>query len=403
MKIDPAELVCLVNVRAPSRHSSSIFDSFFENEYRTVRKRITTPAVTVHVKQLPGGAPASFGGGVGTYTLQTRLSKDSLKTHEAASLLVTVTGKGNVSLLEAPKISFPPDMEAYDVKTTSSVTPGSGGTSGSKTFEYPFIPRSYGEFEIPAVEYAYYDVNAGKYVTLRSNPLPVRVEKGRETGGGQGPAVVTPGVERRGVKNLGEDIRYITTRKPAFHGGKSFFGSVLYWALAGLLLLGAGLFWTLTRRVAARKADVAGTRNRRATRMALRRLTQAKEYLSKNLYSAFYEELHRALLGFASDKLNMNAEDLNKENISARLSEGGIPQETVDRFVGLLDACEYARYSPEGGNEAMASHYETAVEVISSIDTGMKGQKKETRKAAALLLAFLLMTPTTRPTTSLPR
>ncbi len=393
LKIDPAELVCLVNVRAPSRHSSSIFDSFFENEYRTVRKRITTPAVTVHVKQLPGGAPASFGGGVGTYTLQTRLSKDSLKTHEAASLLVTVTGKGNVSLLEAPKISFPPDMEAYDVKTTSSVTPGSGGTSGSKTFEYPFIPRSYGEFEIPAVEYAYYDVNAGKYVTLRSNPLPVRVEKGRETGGGQGPAVVTPGVERRGVKNLGEDIRYITTRKPAFHGGKSFFGSVLYWALAGLLLLGAGLFWTLTRRVAARKADVAGTRNRRATRMALRRLTQAKEYLSKNLYSAFYEELHRALLGFASDKLNMNAEDLNKENISARLSEGGIPQETVDRFVGLLDACEYARYSPEGGNEAMASHYETAVEVISSIDTGMKGQKKETRKAAALLLAFLLMTP----------
>ena len=141
LQIDPAEIVCLVNVQT-ARRGSSIFDSFFEDGYTTIRKRVTTPAVSVRVSQLPAGAPASFSGGVGEYTVTARLSKDSLKTHDAASLLVTVSGKGNISLLEAPKINFPPDFDVYDVKTTPNVD--KAGTTGSKTFEYPFIPRSGG-------------------------------------------------------------------------------------------------------------------------------------------------------------------------------------------------------------------------------------------------------------------
>ena len=177
--IDPAELVCLVNVRVNTQAATSIFDRFFQDEYRTIRKRVTTPSIKVKVNPLPAGQPASFGGGVGNFGISARLTTDNLKTHDAASLIITVSGRGNVALLEEPKVNFPPDFEVYDTKTTENTDKSTGGTSGSKSFEYPFIPRSHGDFTIDPVEYSYYDVNAGKYVTLRTEPLHIKVAKGK--------------------------------------------------------------------------------------------------------------------------------------------------------------------------------------------------------------------------------
>ena len=390
LQIDPAEIVCLVNVQT-ARRGSSIFDSFFEDGYTTIRKRVTTPAVSVRVSQLPAGAPASFSGGVGEYTVTARLSKDSLKTHDAASLLVTVSGKGNISLLEAPKINFPPDFDVYDVKTTPNVD--KAGTTGSKTFEYPFIPRSAGDFTVDPVKYSFYNVNTKRYATVATDSLRLRVAKAPGTestvvSGGQ-----TLVVDRKGVKNLGEDIRFIRTRNEGFRTGHNFLvGRPLYWGLIAALTALAVLFWLAFRKVAARRADVIGTKNRRATKMALKRLHLAGDFLGKGLQTAFYEELHRALLGFVSDKLTMDMADQTKENIAAALAERGISEGLAREFTDLLDACEYARYAPDAGHEAMNSHYQKAVDVITAIDSNMK---KPVSKAGAALLALLLLAPAT--------
>ena len=391
--IDPAELVCLVNVRRSS-HGNSIFDSFFDDNTMTVRKRVTTPAVHVHVNPLPSGAPATFGGGVGSFRISASLSKDQLKMHEATSLTVTVSGRGNVSLLEAPKVNFPADMDVYDTKTTENTDKTTGGTSGSKVFEYPFIPRSHGEFTIAPIEYSYYDVNAGKYETISTGPITFNVEKGdvAETQASTSQLVMP---DRKSVKNLGEDIRFIRTRQPSYKFRTVFFvDSLWYWVTAALILLVAGLLWYLMKGMEARRADVVGNKNRKATKMALGRLKMAAGYLQKNLYSAFYEELHKALLGFASDKMNIGAEDLSKENIAAMLKEAGVAEDLSAQFVALLDACEFARYSPDGGNEAMNTHYNEAVKVISSIDSVMKTHKKNTSAAKAMILIMsMLMIP----------
>ena len=388
LQIDPAEIVCLVNVRT-ARRGSSIFDSFFDDGYTTVRQRVTTPAVSVRVSPLPGGAPASFNGGVGEYTVSARLSKDSLKTHDAASLLVTISGKGNISLLEAPKINFPPDFDVYDVKTTPSVD--KSGTSGSKTFEYPFIPRSAGDFTMDPVKYSFYNVNTKRYATVATDSLRLSVAR---TPGAESAAV--PGgqtlvVDRKGVKNLGEDIRFIRTRNNGFSSGQNFLvGRPVYWVLLALLAALAGGFWLAFRKVAARRADVVGIRNRKATKMALKRLHLAGDFLGKGLQTAFYEELHRALLGFVSDKLTMDMADQTKENIAAALTARGISEGMAKEFTDLLDACEYARYAPDAGHEAMNTHYQKAVDVITAIDSNMK---KPVSKGGAALVALLLLLP----------
>lgn len=380
MAIEPAELVCLVNVRAPST-GGSIFDSFFQDEYQTVRKRVTSQAHTVHVSAVPGGAPASFGGGVGTFKMTASLTRDSLRTHDAASLMITVSGKGNVALLEAPKVEFPVDFEVYDVKVTETAT--------SKTFEYPFIPRSHGDFVLGPVEYSYYDISSGKYVTLQSDPMPIKVSRGAEPESSTGAGQLVQGPGRKDVLSLGSDIRHIATAAPKLHRkGTGFAGSLIFWLLAALLCLMAAAAYFILRKITARRADVVLSRKRAANKMARRRLSLAGDYLGKNLYSAFYEELHKALLGYVSDKLGMDASEMSKDNISATLLEKGVQDGLVSDFIGLLDACEFARYSPDAGHDAMNSHYEGAVAVISNMDECMKRTHKPASVAVVLLLVL---------------
>ena len=390
LTIEPAEIVCLVNVRTQRARTGSIFDDFFENDYVTQRQRVSTPALNVKVTALPGGAPAGFSGAVGEYGVSAKLSKDALQTHDAASLIVTVTGKGNVSLVEAPKLDFPPDFEVYDVKATSATD--KSGTNGSKTFEYPFIPRSPGDFVLSPVRFSYYDVKNHRYATALTDSLRLTVERG--AAGAAQPAQDGAGtltVDRKGVKNLGEDIRFIKTKTSLSEDKGFFVGKPGYWILAALLLLAAAAVWLSLRKLAARRADVAGSRNRKATREALKRLKLAGDFLGKNLYTAFYEELHRALVGFVADKLTMDVADQSKENIAAALSARGVAPDTVTAFTDLLDACEYARYAPDAGHEAMNAHYQQAVSVITAIDASMK--KGVSAAPAATLLALLLMLP----------
>ena len=382
--VDGAELVCLVNVRTQRAPTGSIFDDFFQDDYQTIRKRITTQPVKLHVNALPAGAPASFGGGVGSFKMSAALTRDSLLTHDAASLRITVTGTGNTSLLEAPKVSFPPDFEVYDVKTSDM--------SGGKVFEYPFIPRSHGDFTIGPVEYSYFDLASRKYVTLRSQAMSIRVGKGVDTGGGTAGGQLVQGSRAKDVRDLGSDIRFISTKPGSLASvGHFFTGSPAFWILTVLLLALAAVAGFALRGLAARRADVVGSKNRGATKMARKRLAQAGSFLQGNLYTAFYEELHRALLGFVSDKLNLDAADLSKENISARLVENGVAEGLAADFTGLLDACEFARYAPDAGHEAMNTHYEKAVSVISAIDDSMRRVPR--KGAAAALLALLLLLP----------
>ena len=381
--ISPAELVCLVNVRVNSP-GASIFDGFFD-DYRTIRKKVTSKPVAVNVSPLPSGAPASFAGGVGTFSISAKVSKDSLKTHEAASLLVTVTGRGNVSLLQSPLVVFPPDMEVYDTKVSEKID--KSGLAGSKYYEFPFIPRSHGDFVIEPVQYAYYDVNARKYVTLKTEPLTIHVARGNET---ESAGVVVPGVSRKDVKTLNSDIRFIYIKNPQLEEQGSFFvGTGVFWCILAGLFVAAALLWATFRRLAARKADVAGTRNRKATRLALKKLSLASSFLKQNLHAAFYEELHKALLGFVADKLDIPVAGLSRDGIASALEESGVYGAHIAAYLGILDACEYARYAPDSGNEAMKKHYDAAVEVISSIDSNMKTKRKSSPKHLALLLALM--------------
>lgn len=389
LNIDPAELVCLVSQATRHAPTGTIFDQFNDTQYITVRKRLSTSAHTIHVSALPAGAPDSFYGGVGKYSIKASVSKDSLRTHDAASILVTVSGRGNVSLLDAPSFPLPPDFEAYDVKSSSDTD--RTGTSGSRTFEYPFIPRSSGNFVLPPLEYSYFDPDAHRYVTVSTDSLKINVAR---TPGQEQETISNGGTltkDRQDVKNLGEDIRFIRTRTSLDEPRPFFSGSRNYWIIAAILLVISAILFFIFRKVAGMRADVEGSRKRKATSMALRRLREAGDFLKKDLYTAFYESLHRSLLGFVSDKLSMDMASQTKENIEQAMIDRGVKADVASRFTALLDACEFARYAPNAGHDAMDSHYHEALEIITLIDSSMK--KPASKPAASALAVILLLLP----------
>ena len=361
--IDPAEIVCLIQVRDNSP-ATSFFDDFFDT-YQTVRKRVASEAVTVRVKPLPGGAPASFTGGVGKFDMKVALSTDSLKAHEASSLTVTVSGDGNFNMLEAPDVTLPPEFESYDVKKTDGYKAGPDGFTGKKVFEYPFIPRSYGSFTLPGVEFSYYDVSAGRYRTLKAPQMKVEVAKGNAAG----PTVVQPGINKQGVKTIGEDIRYIAVDgsglKPA---GRSIAESpFMYIVPVAIAVLSAAVAFVIERR---RKllGNAAAIRNRRARKAARFRLRNADAFLREGRPADFYRELHRAVYGYIADKLMLPVSDLSRDRITMELRSAGVGDRTAGDLLSLLDTCEQAIYSPENQWGDAKSAYTLAENVISHIE-----------------------------------
>lgn len=364
LTIDPSELVCLLQVRAEQTGPRSIFDDFFSS-YQTIRKRVTSEPVTINVSALPAGAPTSFTGGVGSFRLSAGFDSDSVAAHEATSLKITISGTGNINLVDAPKVQLPADFEAYDVRKTENISTGESGSTGTLTFEYPFIPRAPGVFDIDPVEFTYYDVQAGRYRTLSSGPLRLKVGEGTRTDA----AVIPSGVSKRSVESLGEDIRFISTTPRLKKAGRMMVSSPAMLIIPIVIVLAAAAVWVLLNRSIARRSDVAGTRNRKALKVARARLKNASAFLKQGLYSAFYEELHKALHGYISDKLMLPVADLTRERIGEELRSRGKDEAVVQALSDILDACEYARYAPASGSEAMEKHYEQAVKVISEIES----------------------------------
>ena len=369
IKIDPSEIVCVIQVRN-TRRGQSLLDEFFDS-YQTVRKRVLAPAVTVNVSELPAGAPGTFKGAVGKFSISAGIGKESVKAHDAVSVFITITGEGNINLLEAPRVTFPPDFEVYDAKITDNSRSTGGTFSGSKTFEYPVIPRSHGDFTIDPVEFSYYDINSKRYITIRSEPLQLKVERSTDlTAPG---ASYTPGTHRRAVESLGRDIRYIRTAVPAWRSkGKYLTGSYLYFVVLILILAVTWIVYVVLNKRREHMSDVIRVRNSKANKIARIRLKTAGVLLKQQLFEAYYEELHRALWGYIADKLGLSQADCSRERITEMLRERNVETDLIQNYTDLIESCEYARYAPDPGQMEKERIFDMAVKAISKMEQALK-------------------------------
>ena len=333
-----------------------------------LKKKITTPALTINVSPLPN-KPADFSGAVGKFTLSSSISTQEVDANEAVTLKISVKGSGNMKLIATPEVNFPKDFDTYDAKVNDNFQLTRTGLAGNKDFEYLFVPRHAGTYDIPAVKFTYFDTEARTYKTLTTEPYTIKVNKGK---GGAGQSVSNYSGQQQDVQQLNQDIRFIKTGDVALHQqGDTFFGTWKYWAAYLLPFLLFVLFIVMGRKRMKTNANVALTRGKKANKVALRRMKTAKTLLDSHDASKFYDEVLRALWGYVGDKFNMSQESLNKENIEQSLTSRNVPAEQIGQFMKVLNDCEFARYAPGDVNENMENVYNSAISAITKMEDNL--------------------------------
>lgn len=351
-------------------NSGDPFDAFFNGgaNYVEIKKKIVTPKLKINVAALPS-KPADFSGAVGTFTMASSINSKSVKTNDAVTIKLTVTGTGNMKLIGTPEVKFPQDFEVYDPKIDNQFNLTREGLSGSKTYEYLAIPRHAGKFTIPAVSFTYFDLKTKTYKTLKSEEYVINVEKGQ----GNADQVIADFTNKESVKMLGNDVRYIKRGATQFaQRGDYFYGTTAYWMwyiIPFVLFVGVILMY---RKQAMDNANTAKMKTKKANKVAVKRMKLAGKLLSENKKNEFYDEVLKALWGYISDKLSIPVSQLSKDNIEQELSRYGVNEELVKAFINVLNDCEFARYAPGDENEAMDKVYTASIEIISKMENSIK-------------------------------
>ena len=375
LPIDPMIIECIAQIRTESNRQRSMdpFEAFFNDPFfnrniANVRKELTSQTLNLEVKSLPeNGKPASFAGAVGNFNFKSEIDKTELSTNEAFTLTLTVSGTGNVELLQMPTPVFPPDFEVYDPKITMNVNNNANGLSGTKKAEYLVIPRRAGSFTVPAVEFSYFDPSKGAYQTLSSQPYEIKVEKGK--GGDEGSSGGIYASNQEGIKYLGSDIRHIMTGNAHLKPMHTvFFGSAAYFVvLLVLLVLFVILLFVLKKREQLSK-DTAANRNRKADKVARGRLKSAAQFLKAKDQDKFYVEMSQALWGYIADKLGIERSKLSMDTVNETMKAKNVPDELTQQFIDTLNSCEFARFAPGIAEAKMDDLYQRGIDVISKAE-----------------------------------
>ena len=374
LTLDPMSIECVAQIRTESnRRSNDPFDVFFNDPFfnrniKNVQKQLSSSSLTIDVKNLPvADKPASFAGAVGNYTFKSEIDKTELSTNDAFTLTYTVSGQGNVELLQMPTPVFPPDFEVYDPKITTSVDHNAQGLTGTKKAEYLVIPRRAGSFNIAAAEFSYFNPATGAYQTLTSDAYSLNVQKGKDSDSDGGSGIYASNQED--IKYLGSDIRHIKrddAKLRPMHA--TFFGSATYFvALLGLLLLFIILLLVLKKREQLTQ-DTAANRNRKADKVARGRLKNALQYLKAKDQEKFYVEMSQALWGYIADKTGIERSKLSMDMVSEAMHAKNVPDDLTQQFVDTLNSCEFARFAPGNAEEKMDELYQKGIEVISKAE-----------------------------------
>ena len=361
------------------------FEAFFNggSGYVEVKKQIQAPGIEVQVDPLPQ-RPANFSGGVGKFNISAQLEKSEVKANDPIKLRVIVSGIGNLKLIKQPEVVFPKDFDKYDAKITDKTKLTTNGVEGSMIYDILAVPRHQGQYEIPPIEFTYFNTDTKTYETSHSEGFTIDVAKGS----GSGSVNVFSGQED--LQLLNKDIRYIKTGNVRQHSlDEFFFGSMGYWVSLGVLALSFISLFIIFRQRAIENANITKQRGKKANKVATKRLRKASRLMADNKPGEFYDEVLRALWGYVGDKLNIPVEQLSHDNISQRLAERAVSDETIAQFIGALDECEFERYAPGDPKGNMNKVFDKAMTAIEKIEGTMKKGKRD--KSAAFMKLVLIL------------
>ncbi len=393
-----AEGVVRVMRRVQGRHpfaddpffSFFMDDPFFDNNifsrhsYEDVPVKLSSKPTVIKVKPLPiDNQPEQFTGGVGKFDLKAQLDKNTITTDEAATLTLTINGSGNFKLMGNPIVNFPEALGVYDPEIKDTILSRNPSITGKKEFKYNINPQEPGSYEFGPIAFSYYDIGTKSYKTLTTESFKLEVQ---------------PGInyQKKNTANAitaSGDINELFLNTPIWYKqSNNWISSSLYWLLYLLPLLFFGFLWYRKKQEEYYQSNSALLKNKKANKIAWKRLSTARQLLGKGNQKDFYEAISKAIWLYLSDKLSIPISELSKENINAELSKKNIDNHKINQVQALINDCEIALYSPLGGGAQKQKTLEQATSLISELEIALKQKKNVTAIPSVSGITSVLIT-----------
>lgn len=379
LTIESIEMDCVAQIKIKTTsksRSNDPFESFFNDPFfnrnmKNVQTTLISKPITINVKSLPQvGKPESFTGAVGNFNFKSELDKNTLNANDALTLNITISGSGNIELVDLPKFVFPTDFEAYDPKITKNVKVSPiNGVSGTKKFEFLAIPRAPGDFNIKPLSFSYFNPSDQEYHTFSTGPIAIHVDKGDGSSAG----VSYSSSAQEDIRFIGRDIHHIKTAdfnlKPA---GVFLFASLTYYVLIILPVIILLVFIVFWKRKEKRNSNVSLLKTRKANKVARTRLMKADSFRKQQKDKAFYDEIAQALWGYIVDKFNISQANLSVDTVQETLKGLQVEESVIDNFINTLNNIEFARFAPGDASGKMESVYSEAMNAITQAEKALK-------------------------------
>lgn len=369
--LDP--LTIDVTVEQPAaRRSRDPFDAFFNDPFfnRASRqvKSATCDPINLTVRDLPAGAPPSFGGDVGNYDLKVTYDKSEASQNDALGVKVTISGKGYLKSIDAPKLNLPSGFEAFKPTEDNNITVSGDAMRGRKTFSYLVIPRRSGSFTLPPVTWSYFDPDDGHYKTLSEGGIALNVTP---SAGGSSDALIG-GRAPSEVQMMDSDIRFIKaisgpldqTTVPPYRSQTYF----LLLALAPLLFFG-GIGYE--KYDAFRHSDPVAVRRRKALAEARKAFEEAAKLSQAGQALKTVETAARGLSEVVGAVIDEPTAGLTSSAIATALALKGAGEELVKETLRLLSEADRIRYGGAGSSssdiERLLDNFRNTVDALEKV------------------------------------
>ncbi|UKM65710.1 BatD family protein [Flavobacteriaceae bacterium GSB9] len=361
-KLNIEPLTLDIALRVPTNRRDIFGSVYMTRTNRTV----SAGNKTINVKPLPeSGKPVDFTGAVGDFNLGVTASKTELDATESLQVKVEVNGNGNLKLFKLPKISLPSSLEVYEPEHKENVRTNLSGMQGSITDSYTVVPQYKGKYPIPSISFSYFDLKTESYKRLTSDEIVINVLSGPANNESNA-NVTAAGNNKQAVVLNSDQFAFIKTKTDFQPIERNyFFKTNLFWSLLLLPFLAIPLAIVVRKKKASRAADVYGNKIRKADKLARKYLSSAKKSLGDK--EGFYIALEKALHNYLKAKLHIETSDFSKDKIETLLKQKQVEPAVVNDFIGIIENCELARYTPID-NVTMQEDYDRAAKTISLID-----------------------------------
>ena len=356
LEINPMTLDVSIDVPTNRR------DFFGNIIYTQTSSKVSSNKKVVNVKSLPTeNKPEDFFGAVGDFNISLNSNKNELKATESFQVELKISGSGNLKLFSIPDLIVPSSLEKYDPEYSESVKIGLAGMNGNISNTYTIVPQFQGKYPIPRVKFSFFNPRLNKYSTIFSDEEIVDVYDGPIVSNDNGNVAV----EDNKIASNSLQFNFIELNSEFDNISKSdriLDKYITYIIIFPIVLIMCVFIYLKTNKKSISQSE----RNaEEAKKLAYKFLENAKNDITNT--DLFYISLEKALFNFLKSRFDFQTTEFSKEKIKLKLSKKNIPNSVIDSLIGILNSCEYARYTPSSSQE-MKVDYDKAVDVISNIE-----------------------------------